>query len=456
MKSKAEKIVIRLTVLILICIVGLTLYIKFGEEIIAMEIFNRENSAANNTESSVVSLEIIERGDMEKSVNGKGVVTQNEYLSIEMPLDGIVKEIFIRNGLLIDIGDALYELDAEDLQEQLDDLNDAERQKILQIGRTSNTIQRVSVRAPASGIVRNMSAPWNASVRTIVRDRGYILKIVKNNGNVVRVGENVPSGRIRNRRERNGNRVAQGDVLFTMDIRINNINELYIDLGEIRADIKEIKAYIENPIITAEVSGIISNIMIADDTQLVDEDKILDISLLEGYTMNINVMEDDLSDVYIGQDAVIEMDTGFELTGEVSFINQVSPNYDGEFEVEVLFDNSSEIKNGDVKPGMEGMIRIYIERKENILKVPLETLFSDSDGEYVMIYTGAGDIGEYEVTDIPSEKRYITKGFVSELYAEITDGVEEGDTIIAVRTSNEAAAKGSEGKNGKGAWGIIK
>ena len=124
-----------------------------------------------------------------------------------------------------------------------------------------------------------------------------------------------------------------------------------------------------------------------------------------------------------------------------------------EADVEVTLEDSEQIRNKEVLIGEEAFVSIFIESKQGVLKVPIGAIFADSEGEYVMVFTGS-DIAAFEETQVPTEKRYIERGMVSELYAEILSGVREGEQVIIVISSNEQGVSGEEKDDGKGSGAL--
>ena len=447
MKTKAQKIVVAVTAIIVAGLVCATLIIAFGGE--AASIVQDDNDIVN---TATVTL-----GDMERSITGKGSVGAGETLGIEMPIDGEIDEVLLRTGEAVSAGDALAALNVEDLRSQLDALLPEYDGLIEQISDTAADTQTITVRAPMDGVVGERHLSRGEQVVDIKDEFGSLLTITGDDGQVVVIGEDVPAGSIRSIYVRNGESVEFGERLFKVRADTDTLAIAYADLEEVKQDIKQLESLIDDPFIYATAGGYAGDIANADfiGMQAVQGQKLFDVIDLDGYTVGITVDEQSIHDVYIGQQAQVTLDSGIALFASVSYINHVGDG--GDFTVEVSISGSEEIASGAVLIGEVADVSIFIERKEDTLKVPIGAIFEDSKGEYVMVFTGDMDISMYEETDIPTEKRYIERGMVSELYVEILSGVSEGERVIIVISSNEQGATGGgdEGKGG-GALRLLK
>jgi multidrug efflux pump subunit AcrA (membrane-fusion protein) len=95
----------------------------------------------------------------------------------------------------------------------------------------------------------------------------------------------------------------------------------------------------------------------------------------------------------------------------------------------------------NVYPGVTGKVTIELDKKEDVLRVPLEAVKQDNDGEYVMVYTGdSKDIAEYDVSTIPMEKRYIERGATNSLFAEVLSGLRGDEKVVIAKTSADSGA----------------
>lgn len=344
---KVQKLIITITVILLIAILGTSVYIIFEPD------FLKSIEAQNSN----VDLQTISVGDIENSINKNGTISASNALVIRTPIECVITEFLVKNNSLVKANEHLAMLDVEVLRRSL-----AVKQEQLNRNITANT----------------------------------------------------------------GNSVAS-DTL--------------------RADIETINQFISDPYIKAPGDGYIDGISETDyvGVSMQGERKLINFYPQDNFVINITLTEEDISKIRLDQIAAITLGNGEEQSGKVSKIDYIG-NSDG-FNVEIKFDNLINTETNTVFIGQSGSVSIILEKKENVLKLPLQALYTDSQGKYIMVFTGDADISTYMQDAVPSEKKYVETGMISELYAEITSGVKAGDRVIIISTSNEQTTDGKSGKS---------
>ena len=220
-----------------------------------------------------------------------------------------------------------------------------------------------------------------------------------------------------------------------------------------RATLKQANDSLSKTKIYAPMSGTISDLdkeagEIAIGSQF-QEDLIMIVADLTEMEAQVNVDENDIVNVKVGQDAEIRVDAlfGKTLHGKVYEIantaNTQEPgttNQKTEFEVKISIDD----ERADLRPGMTASSDISTKTKEGVVGVPLQSVAvrtvdqltlegedvaeaekrftADSDG-FVEVVFVLGD--DNEVT-----ARQVETGIQSDDMIEIVAGVDEGETVI--------------------------
>ena len=118
------------------------------------------------------------------------------------------------------------------------------------------------------------------------------------------------------------------------------------------------------------------------------------------------------SKVYITISAVSE--EPFE-----TVISNISPTADSQtklYTVEAYLENSSH----EIKPGMFASIKLVLDKKDNTISVPLNTVIESSGEKYVFV------VDENNV----AHKTIVETGLKNDEYIEITSGVNMGDKVV--------------------------
>lgn len=446
--KKLQKLVITITVILVLGIGGTAVYIGF-------DLGDKISSETAAEENSIISTVVVQIGDIEKSISGTGNVSANQTQGVIMPVDGRVKDVLVKYGEQVGAGDALVKLDTDVLQDSLEALEMDIAEVTAQMSGMGVGTQRINIRAPISGTISNEHVSWNADVDEVITEYGALLTI-ENETQTVEIGVNVPSGTIKSTYADNGDEFDAGDILFKVDIETTAFAELTDDMSELRNDIVLIQKLLDDPYIKAPTSGIVTGDLYIEGTDITQDSVLFELLLPQNYTVTVMVNEIDvLESVYLGQNALITFENEMEFTGIVTFINSIAANDSGDYEVEVTIDSGQELA-GNILIGQTADAAILVENVQDVLKVPIEAVFEDSKGQYVMVYIGQGDIAQYADMEVPTEKRYIEHGMVSELYVEVTSGLSEGETLIIAMSANEQIDTGKEGKGKSGVYGLMK
>ena len=238
--------------------------------------------------------------------------------------------------------------------------------------------------------------------------------------------------------------VEQGDILFKVSVPDKSNVETFDEIDAMYESVAVMNEYIENGAVLAPYDGIVGTVSATEGQQMAADMSAVEIKPSSGFEVTISVDEDELNSIYLGQDAEITFADEYVLEGEIVHINYnaVTGTSSATFTVYVSLDECEEINQNKILPGMVGDVDIIINQSENAVRVPLEALFTDSNGTYVMLFTGDQDISLYEVYDIPTEICYVETGITSDLYAEVLSGLESGEQVIMVSSSNSDAYSG--------------
>ena len=221
-----------------------------------------------------------------------------------------------------------------------------------------------------------------------------------------------------------------------------------------RAALKQAQDDLSKTTIYAPMSGTISQLNkelgeIALGSQF-QEDVILVISNLSGMEALVDVDENDIVSVTIGDLASIEVDAlpDVVLRGEVTEIaNTAKISADGstdqrtEFQVKISITEA----NSELRPGMTASAEIVTETREDVLAVPIQSVAvrtpdqlspkGDEEG-------ASGAASEFEadkegfveivwlVEDGKAVARQVETGIQSDTHIQILSGIEEGETVV--------------------------
>ena len=225
------------------------------------------------------------------------------------------------------------------------------------------------------------------------------------------------------------------------------------DVEQSRAALKQARDALAKTIIYSPMAGTISDLNkeqgeIAIGSQF-QEDVILVVADLTEMEALVNVDENDIVSVRIGQEAEIEVDAlfGETLTGTVYEIantantgEQGTQNQKTEFEVKVAI--SGEIER--LRPGMTASADISTQTKTDVVGVPIQSVavrtidqltlegesVADAEARFTADADGFVEIVFSVESDGTVTARQVKTGIQSDDMIEIVSGIEAGDEVV--------------------------
>lgn len=152
------------------------------------------------------------------------------------------------------------------------------------------------------------------------------------------------------------------------------------------------------------------------------------------------VDEVDIAKVKVGQSTKVTVDALPEgkyegkvvkIAEEGTVTNNVSS-----FDVTILLDNSQKV----LKSGMTANVTIQVANKENVLLIPIEALQERGESKGVLV---AGNSAAQ-----PQQMVEISVGLTNETFAEVTKGVQEGQTLLLPGVTSKTNGGGFPGMGG--------
>jgi len=212
------------------------------------------------------------------------------------------------------------------------------------------------------------------------------------------------------------------DVEFAAARRLRDVRATQVQQAE--AALESARIQLGYTRIYAPISGVVAEVStqvgetIAASLAAPTFVTIVDLDRLEVWAY---VDETDIGRVSVGQPAVFTVDTypDAEFTGQVTAIRPTAEIQDNVVNYITLI----AIDRGHgrtLRPDMTATINIQLERRENVVAIPNTAVRRDRDGAYV-----------FRLEDDAQVRQPITTGYRGREYTEVTEGLSEGDRIVA-------------------------
>ncbi|MCD4795756.1 MAG: efflux RND transporter periplasmic adaptor subunit [Candidatus Cloacimonetes bacterium] len=172
---------------------------------------------------------------------------------------------------------------------------------------------------------------------------------------------------------------------------------------------------LENTEIKAPINGVIT---VTYKKEGENYDAMMDPMLLRMMNLDkvkarIQVSDADINEIKKGQKVILSVNNSDEeFTGKVSFVSPEADVMSGTFNVEIAVTNKSNI----LKHNQFARIKVLTETSENTIIVPQQAILN---ADHV-----------FTIENDKAVKKYVTLGLENEYEIEITEGLQEGETVI--------------------------
>lgn len=427
-----RKKIITLTVVIVALFLAATAIVAFDVNPFEKKQSEDKDSYFNKTIEVIAA----EKGDIRNAISAKGTIVSENPVEIKIPVNAKVREVSVKSGSRVEAGDLLVALDKESLQKEYDKIYSEWVKAEADLGYMKPTYDYVRIIATAKGTVTDNNLVKNKYTEDIIKEKEYLLAIETESENQV-FSDDVPNGKITtvNYLSAKGRKVKSGDLLFIVKVENSGFSNQVKKVNELEKQLETLKKLISSPYIIAESNAIVSNVSVESNKSYDKDTTIIKTNPTDEVLVKLTINKDELRKVSIDQNATVTLDSGIELAGNVSHISY-SPNDSGSFDLTVKLNELDAADLNDILPGLKASVDIVLEEKDDVVKVPVDAVKTDNEGEYVLVYTGSmDDVKSYNVDTIPTEKRYIKKGLVTSLYVEIESGISLGEKVVVVTVS---------------------
>ncbi|MDO4620601.1 MAG: efflux RND transporter periplasmic adaptor subunit [Lachnospiraceae bacterium] len=512
-RGKVRGIVIALVVLVLLGAAAVR-YDLPG--LLSRNAASKDGGAVSYSETAAVT-----RGNLSVTAEGSGSVEAAGTKAVAMEYDGKLEEIFVETGDRVKNGDvlAVYDTDAldtviEQKEAELKELNSS----IKDVTKSGST----SITAPVAGRVKRIYAAVGDVVKSVTDVHGGIAEIsadgklkvefdtpsvylsegdsvtvefdsesvtgtvsAKEDGKTTvtidddtdynvdtevivrgKSGEQIGTGKLESNHPylvqasygivksvsvSKTSKVGSGDTLFTIEDA--EYTQEYLDLlsdrEELIEEIRELKEYKKNPEVTSDCDGYIVTLDVLEGMPYEKDQQVCTIADEETLNLKVEIDELDIDGITEGQTAAVVFDA-FEdetYTGTVKKISGVGNNTGGvtTYTVTIEMDGAAKIRNA-----MSATATMVTEEKTDVLLVPVDAVESVDGRRYVTTVAADGS----------TVRKEVTVGVTNTEYAEITEGLTEGETVALsakntaddffsamIETRNAQMANGTNGTN---------
>ncbi|KEI12482.1 RND transporter [Clostridium novyi B str. ATCC 27606] len=338
---------------------------------------------------------LVKKDDICKTSILKGVfVTKGEVIVVPKII-GIVKELSIKLGSKVNIGDTLAVLDNKEVKIRINQT------------KTAMDTARIAVEQSKLGLKQSQDAVNVASSSYEVIKLEY--EKMKS-----RESDSFKES-LKNQLDEAGIRVKQ--CLKSVESAKDFVKQSETTYETSKKLYEQCKKAIEDTVVKAPINGIVSTLNIKKGEVASNAKPIMTIVNVEKIRANIEVPEEIINKIKIGDklDTFIVPLSNKKVIGTVRAINLAKKSKSKINTIEV------EVDNGDskIKPGMFASVKINIDSKKDVLIIKKEGV-TTKNGQNI-VYVKKGE----EIVD-----KKVTLGIDNDEYVEVISGLNLGDKIV--------------------------
>lgn len=338
-----------------------------------------------------VKVKTAQRGDLIIKLNSPGEAVTDMLITIKTEVSGVIEKLNVEEGQHVQRGDVLVELDDKEYQLEL------EKREALRLKYLSELFLEKKFGEPDKEV--------NAS---------DIEKIDKAKKEYERV-QQLSAKRLVSREELERAKRQYEFILIEAGGKKEEIRESQLTQAEV--DVKKAQMELEKTKVRAPFSGIITDIKVSPFEHVSTGRELFALVDISQIKVEARVLESEIGKIKVGRD----VDLAFSaypnrfFKGRVKAISPIVNPEDKTCKVIIDVANSKE----EIKPGMHAEVEIAAEIHGNKLLIPQEAILVREGRNLAFVVEG--ELAKW---------RYIEVGLENEDYAEVLDGVKEGEVVI--------------------------
>lgn len=351
-----------------------------------------------------VTLEKVQRRTIREVVSASGKIFPETEVKISSDVSGEVVELFVREGDSVRAGQVLAKIRPDEYQSAVERgqaaLNSAQAQRQISTASSESASAQIEqLKAEKNRVAAQLDAAKSAHRRNeqLYREGVISQQDFENSLSNLRTLESAYAAAEASLKAAEKNYASARE----------NIRVAEFGISSAQATLKELRTSLQKTIVVAPVSGIVSKLNIEKGERVVGTlqmagTEMMRIANLHSMEVQVEVSENDILKVSVGDEADIEVDAylGRTFKGKVSEIASSASNVTNALGAATVSLNTDQVTNFIVKvridpasytdlvadgrrypfrPGMSASVDIYTNTVENALSVPIIAVTARSD-----------------------------------------------------------------------------
>lgn len=393
MIKKKKIIIISLGVIILVSIIGWKLGMK-----------------NKNPIQTMVETTSIGKEDIESHIQGTGKIFSMDKRDIVSDVEEKIEKMFVKKGDKVEKGQVLVKLEEINIQYKIKDAKlrlSMEEESLKQLQREGNTELEINL---SNAKIRYEDAKKTYERNKDLYEEGAISKVDFEKA------------------ENDMNEIYNDYILAEEKLKKSNYeNEIILQKQKLqlaKLDLEKLEKDLMKYTIKSPITGTIVDTNISESGIIESHVTLMSIQDVNHLEIIVDMNEYDASKIELGDFVKITGDS-FEkrkYEGKVKYVGSIAKQIDGSQGRESVVEIKVDIENNDefLKPGFSAKLDILTEKKDNVLTVPYEAVFTQKNGEKII----------FTVKDETVKKHKIETGIESDFSLEVIGDIKEGEKVI--------------------------
>ena len=365
-----------------------------------------------------VNVSEIEPLTIEQYVSVSSKVSSDSQVSVVPKVGGTVKNVYVSLGDNVKAGDILFEIDDTNAQ-----LEVQQAQASLNSAQAGLESAQANYELNVGGSMEVQLQQLQSNVDTLQLQYDDLLKDLEKYQKLYEIG-NISKQELDELQSNADQTKLQLDsAINELELQKNKITEetkksSQATVKQAQVSLESAQKNLEDTKVRAEIDGTIGSINITKGSTVSAQSEAMTITSLDDIKVSFSVSEDVINRISVGSKVYITISAVSEEPFE-TVISNISPTADGQtklYTVEAYLENS----NHEIKPGMFASIKLVLDKKDNTISVPLNTVIESSGEKYVYV------VDENNI----AHKTIVETGLKNDEYIEITSGVNMGDKVV--------------------------
>jgi len=354
---------------------------------------------------------------LNSEVNLTGTISYIEEENVYPKVSGIVKDVFVSEGSLVKSGDKILEIDSTQAN-----LSYQNASASYQNAKISYELTLKS-KSDLENAVKQAENNLNAALASYDVAKANYDSVMGNDKATDLQKKQAEQQLAQAEATLNNARIALDNAKRQLDNFTLKLEQAQVQLNQAKASLDTATKALNDYIVRSPIDGVVLSLSASKNAPVQMGMPVAVVGNPKGFLVTAYADEIDMPKLKAGQSATITFDAvkNVSLQGKVSFVGlkKISiPGGGSAYTVKVEIPES----NPSIKSGMSCNIQIIASSKKHVLAVPVSSVVTLADGKTYVDKVVNGKVERVE----------IKTGISSNIYIEVVDGLNEGDTVLLI------------------------